>query len=195
MISAASLSRSSCTLVERPSAFYYFGLCSGIRSAWRTTADPAAAVEGCGSCSSSKPWAPVKKTSEVDLRHSRSGGPNLRSASRVRCIGSFQEKVVGVAAKRLQPYHRVVVVDTCRLGPLEKGFPSKRQHATRVGSKNRERWGWFTEELLSQCYSVWTPLQSMFYGLRLLSATRAFRVDCHVKLSAAGCSECGCCWL
>ncbi len=25
-------------------------------------------------------------------------------------------------------------------------------------------------------------LQPMFYGLRFLSATRAFRVDCHVKL-------------
>ncbi len=33
----------------------------------------------------------------------------------------------------------VVVVGTWRLGPLEKGFPSKRWHAARVGSNNRER--------------------------------------------------------
>ncbi len=51
-----------------------------------------------------------------------------------------------------------------------------------VGGKNRARWGWFAKELLSQCYSVWTALQPMFYGLRLLYATRAFRVDCRVKL-------------
>ncbi len=48
--------------------------------------------------------------------------------------------------------------------------------------KNRERWGWFAKELLSQCYDVWAALQPMFYGLRLLPATRAFRVDCGVKL-------------
>ncbi len=40
----------------------------------------------------------------------------------------------------------------------------------------------FAEELLSQCYSVWTPLQPVCYGLRLLSATRTFKVDCRVKL-------------
>ncbi len=39
----------------------------------------------------------------------------------------------------------VVVDETWRLGPLEKGFPSKRLHAARVGGKNRERWGWFAE--------------------------------------------------
>ncbi len=76
----------------------------------------------------------------------------------------------------------VFIVETWRLGPLENGFPSKRQHATRVGGKNRERWGWLTEELRSPCYSVGTPLQLMFYGLRLLSAAGAFRVDCRVKL-------------
>ncbi len=72
ILSAASLSRSSCTLVERPSAFHcrmrsvsllvpfggsetsvlgcaeMFGLIGG------TTADPTSAVEGCGSCVSSE---------------------------------------------------------------------------------------------------------------------------------------------
>ncbi len=48
------------------------------------------------------------------------------------------------------PYHVpavevVVVVETWRLGPLEKGFPSMRYHAARVGGKNRERWGWFAK--------------------------------------------------
>ncbi len=32
-------------------------------------------------------------------------------------------------------------------------------------------------------------LQPMFYGLRLLSATRAFRVDCHVKLIGVSLEE------
>ncbi len=36
--------------------------------------------------------------------------------------------------------------------------------------------------MLSQCYSVWTPLQRVFYGLRLLSTTRVFRVDLRVVL-------------
>ncbi len=84
-----------------------------------------------------------------------------------------------------------VVVETWRLGPLEKGFPSKRYHAARVGGKNRERWGWFAEQFLSQCYSVWTPLQPVFYGLRLLSATRAFEVDCRVELIGVGLKEGG----
>ncbi len=39
----------------------------------------------------------------------------------------------------------VVIVETWRLGPLEKGFPGKRQHADRVGGKNQERWGWFAD--------------------------------------------------
>ncbi len=56
--------------------------------------------------------------------------------------------------KCVPPVGQVVVVETWRLRPLEKGFPSKRQHAARVGGKNRERWGLFAEELLSQCYSV-----------------------------------------
>ncbi len=30
--------------------------------------------------------------------------------------------------------------------------------------------------------NVWTPLQPVFYGLRLLSATRAFGVDFRVEL-------------
>ncbi len=30
------------------------------------------------------------------------------------------------------------------------------------------------DSTLSQCYSVWTPLQPTFHGLQLLSATRAF---------------------
>ncbi len=37
-------------------------------------------------------------------------------------------------------------------------------------------------EVWQQCYSVWTPLQPVFYGLRLLSATRAFGVDFRVEL-------------
>ncbi len=39
----------------------------------------------------------------------------------------------------------VIVVDAWRLGPLEKGFPSKRYHAARVGGKNRELWRWFAK--------------------------------------------------
>ncbi len=35
---------------------------------------------------------------------------------------------------------------------------------------------------LSQRYRVWTPLQAVFYGLRLPSTIWAFRVDCRVKL-------------
>ncbi len=76
----------------------------------------------------------------------------------------------------------VVFVDKWCLGPLEKVFPNKCKHAARVGGSNGEQWEFFPEELLSQCYSVWTPLQPMFHGLRLLSANRAFRVDCRVKL-------------
>ncbi len=45
----------------------------------------------------------VKKTVEVVLRPGRQGGPSLWGASLVRCIGSFREKVVGFAAKKLQP--------------------------------------------------------------------------------------------
>ncbi len=72
----------------------------------------------------------------------------------------------------------VVVVETWRLGPLEKGFPCKRQRAARVGGKNRERGDGSSKQLLSKCYSVRTALQPIFYGLRLLSATMAFRMDC-----------------
>ncbi len=43
--------------------------------------------------------------------------------------------------------------------------------------------------MLSQCYSVWTPLQQIFYGLQFLSATRAFRVDCRVKLIGVSLEE------
>ncbi len=43
----------------------------------------------------------------------------------------------------------VVVVETWRLGPLGKAFPSKRYHTARVGGKNRERWGWFADELVA----------------------------------------------
>ncbi len=39
----------------------------------------------------------------------------------------------------------VVVVETWRLGSLEKGFSSKRLHAAQVGGKKRERWGWFAK--------------------------------------------------
>ncbi len=67
-------------------------------------------------------------------------------------------------------------VDKWRLGLLLMGFPS------RVGDSKRKRWGWFAEDLLSQSYSVWTPLQLMFCGLGPLSATRAFRVGCLVEL-------------
>ncbi len=35
---------------------------------------------------------------------------------------------------------------------------------------------------MSQCYSVLTPLQPVFYGLRLLSATKAFGFDCRVEM-------------
>ncbi len=42
---------------------------------------------------------------------------------------------------------------------------------------------------MSQCYSVWTPLQPVFYVLRLLSATRAFGVDCHVELDGVSLEE------
>ncbi len=34
----------------------------------------------------------------------------------------------------------VAVVDTWHLEPLEKSFPSKHQHAVRVGDKNCQRW-------------------------------------------------------
>ncbi len=54
----------------------------------------------------------------------------------------------------------IVVVETWRLGPLKKGFPSKRQLVVRIGGKARERWGWFAEELLSQCDSIWTALRN-----------------------------------
>ncbi len=64
-----------------------------------------------------------------------------------------------------------------------------RYHAARVGGKNRERRGWFAKELLSQCYSVWTALQPMFYGLRLTFATLAFRVDYRVKLISISLKE------
>ncbi len=43
--------------------------------------------------------------------------------------------------------------------------------------------------LLFQGYSVWTPLQTVFYGLRLLSAARAFRVDCRVELVGVSLKE------
>ncbi len=83
----------------------------------------------------------------------------------------------------------VVVVDALRPGPLEKGFPSMRWHAAQVGGKNRERWGWFAKELLSQCYCVWTALELMFCVLRLLSATRPFWVNCLVKLIGVSLKE------
>ncbi len=44
---------------------------------------------------------------------------------------------------------------------------------------------------LSQCHSVWTPVQLVFYGLRLLSSTRAFGVDCCVKLVCVSLKEGG----
>ncbi len=45
----------------------------------------------------------MKKTVEVILRPGRSGGLSLLGVCLARCIGPFGEKVVGVAAKRLQP--------------------------------------------------------------------------------------------
>ncbi len=39
----------------------------------------------------------------------------------------------------------IVIAETWRLEPLEKGFPSKRQHAARIGGKHREPWGWFAK--------------------------------------------------
>ncbi len=54
----------------------------------------------------------------------------------------------------------LVIVETRRLGPLEKGFPSKRQYASAISVQQ---------------------LQPVFYGLWLLSATGANRVDCRVK--------------
>ncbi len=78
------------------------------------------------------------------------------------------------------------VVQTWRLGSSEKGFLST---LARVDGKNRKRWGWFADELLSQCYSVWTLLQSVFYGLRLLSAARAFWVDYHIELVGVSLEE------
>ncbi len=44
---------------------------------------------------------------------------------------------------------------------------------------------------MSQCHSAWTALQPMFYGLRLISATWAFRVDCCVKLIGVSLEEGG----
>ncbi len=38
---------------------------------------------------------------------------------------------------------------------------------------------------------VWTPLQPVFYGLRLRSATRAFGVGCRVKLVGVSLKEGG----
>ncbi len=70
-------------------------------------------------------------------------------------------------------------------------YGSYRYHAVRVGGKNRERREWFAKELLSQCYSVWTALQSMFYGLRLISTTWAFRVDYRVELIGISLAEGG----
>ncbi len=45
--------------------------------------------------------------------------------------------------------------------------------------------------MLSKCYSVWTPLLPTFYGMRLLSAARAFRVDCHIELIGVSLEEGG----
>ncbi len=47
-----------------------------------------------------------EKTVEVVLRPGRSGGAELWGACLVGCIDSFQEKVVGVAEKRLQAWPR-----------------------------------------------------------------------------------------
>ncbi len=54
----------------------------------------------------------------------------------------------------------IVPVETWRLVPLKKDFPSKRQLVVQIGGKARERWGWLAEELLSQCDSVWTALRN-----------------------------------
>ncbi len=54
-----------------------------------------------------------KKTAEVVLRPGRLGGPSLRRVCLVNCIGSLQEKVVGVAAKRMMNEN----VYECRLNP------------------------------------------------------------------------------
>ncbi len=40
-----------------------------------------------------------------------------------------------------------------------------------------ERGDLSVENMVSQCYSVWTPLQPVFYSLRFPSTTRAFRVN------------------
>ncbi len=45
--------------------------------------------------------------------------------------------------------------------------------------------------MMSQCYSVWTLLQPVFYGLRLLPATRAFGVDWRVELVGVSLKEGG----
>ncbi len=45
--------------------------------------------------------------------------------------------------------------------------------------------------MLSEFYSVWTPLQPVFYGLWLLSATRAFGVECRVELVGVSLNEVG----
>ncbi len=41
----------------------------------------------------------------------------------------------------------------------------------------------------SCCDDVGTPLLQLLYGLRLLSATRAFRVDCRVELIGVSLEE------
>ncbi len=66
----------------------------------------------------------------------------------------------------------VIAVETWRLGPLEKAFPSKHRHAAESDGAG----------LLSRCYSAWTPLQPVFYGLGLLSVAKAFRIDFCVEL-------------
>ncbi len=52
------------------------------------------------------------RTAEVVIRPGRLGGPNLWVACHVGCIGSFLEKIVGVAAKRLQPWPRPLLSTT-----------------------------------------------------------------------------------
>ncbi len=44
---------------------------------------------------------------------------------------------------------------------------------------------------MSQCYSVGTPVQPVFYGLRLLFATRALWVDSRVGLIGLSLEEGG----
>ncbi len=57
-----------------------------------------------------------------------------------------------------------------------------RSESVKNGSPNK---------VLPHCYSVWTALQPMFYGLRLLPTTRVSRVDSHVELVGVSFEERG----